>query len=305
VAVARVVRLAMAQMGPNDETQPRSSIVNRMVSLLRKAIAERAEVVVFPELALTTFFPKRIRSDYEQFFDSAMPNPTVAPLFDLARRARVAFCFGYAESVANGNKYNTMIYVDERGDITHRYRKLHLPGLPDVAPAGQVRVYEPHYFNHGDTDLRPVQTSHGSLGIAICQDRRYPEVYRALGLAGAELIVIGYNTPASPLAISQNELCVRAGAYENSLFVVAVAKAGNEDGVHLIGGSCAVDPHGQVVARTAMEGDEVAVVQLDFSHIASARERWNFYGRRHPDRYGILTEPVNCFADPLQSRVRG
>ncbi len=259
--------------------------------MLTDQAADRGvDLVVFPELALTTYFPKRIRDDADQFFDTAMPNPSVQPLFDRAAAAGLAFCLGYAERTTDGHRYNTMVYVDGWGEITHQYRKLHLPGLPAPAPPGQVRVYEPAFFHHGDTGLHPFRTAHTVVGMTLCQDRRYPETYRALGLEGAELIVNGYNTPANPLALSHHELCVRAGAYENSLFVVAAAKAGTEDGVHLIGGSCVVDPHGQVIARASTEGDELVVADLDLHQVTQARDRWDFYGRRHPERYTALTD---------------
>ena len=89
------------------------------------------------------------------------------------------------------------------------------------------------------------------MGIAICQDRRYPESYRALALQGAEIILIGYNTPISALALDLNELCLRSGAYANACFVVGIAKAGVEDGVELIGGSCVINPVVQVLAKAA------------------------------------------------------
>lgn len=291
--MTRRIHVAAGQLGPNQETDSRAEIVARMLALLGQAINAGVEVLVYPELALTTYFPKRIRDDYEQFFDTEMPNATVEPLFRRAREAGVAFHLGYAERTPEGRHYNTAIYVDERGEILHRYRKLHLPGLPSTAPYGLVRVYEPHYFAHGDTGFTTFRTRQATMGISICQDRRYPETYRALGLTGAQIVLTGYNTPASPLALSQNELSLRAGAYENSLFVVGVAKAGVEDGVHLIGGSCIVDPHGQVVARASTEGDELVSARIDLDQVDEARQRWNFYGRRHPEHYRVLVEPVS------------
>lgn len=290
--MARPLTIAAAQMGPNNETASRGEILDRMLALLERAIEQGVEVLVYPELALTTYFPKKIRDDYDQFFETAMPGPAVEPLFRRAREARVAFHLGYAEKTPDGKYFNTAIYVDEGGAILGKYRKLHLPGLPRPAPPGVVRVYEPHYFAHGDTGFQAFRTKRAVIGISICQDRRYPESYRALGLQGAEIILNGYNTPLSPLALEHNELVLRAGAYENMCFVVGVAKAGVEDGVELIGGSCIVNPHGQVIALASTTGDELVAARIDLDWALPARERWNFYARRHPQHYGILTEPV-------------
>ncbi len=105
-------------------------------------------------------------------------------------------------------------------------------------------------------------------------------------------MLIGYNTPLSPLALDLNELCLRAGAYQNNLFVVGIAKAGVEDGMELIGGSCIVNPMGQVVAKAATTGDELIAARIDLDQMVPARKRWDFLGRRHPEHYGLLTQPT-------------
>ena len=141
-------------------------------------------------------------------------------------------------------------------------------------------------------DGRAMRAVVARVGIAICQDRRYPESYRCLALQGAELILIGYNTPIAPLALDLNELCLRSGAYANLCFVVGVAKAGVEDGVELIGGSCIISPLGQVLARAATIGDELVVARIDFDQMGPVRKRWNFLGRRQPQHYARLQQPV-------------
>ena len=161
----------------------------------------------------------------------------------------MGFCLGYAELTDEDGRirhFNTSIIVEKDGSIAGKYRKIHLPGRP--SPDGVAQVYEVRYFETGDTGYRVFSLPKARVGIAICQDRRYPETYRCLGLQGADIVVIGYNTPLSPLALDQNELVLRAGAYENSLLVIGIAKAGVEDGLELIGGSCIVGPLGQVLA---------------------------------------------------------
>jgi predicted amidohydrolase len=105
-------------------------------------------------------------------------------------------------------------------------------------------------------------------------------------------VLIGYNTPISPLALDLNELSMRAGAYQNNLFVVGVAKAGLEDGVEFIAGSCVINPMGQVIAKAGTTGDELVTARLDLDQMLPARERWNFLGRRRPEHYDLLTKPV-------------
>jgi len=111
-------------------------------------------------------------------------------------------------------------------------------------------------------------------------------------MKGAELILIGYNTPISAPALDLNELCLRSGAYANLCFVVGVAKTGVEDGVELIGGSCIVSPLGQVRAKASTTGDELVVARIDLDQIAPVWKRWNFFGRRQPQHYGMMLKPV-------------
>lgn len=287
--MARYVKIAAAQMGPNHEGVSREEVVERMLALLERAAAEGVELIAYPEMALTSYFPKRIRDDYDQFFETEMPPKALAPLLQRAREARIACHVGFCEK-AGGRYFNTALLTDEAGRLCGVFRKVHLPGV--VKPDGYAQVYEPYFFESGDTGFRVFPTAKAQVGIAICQDRRYPESYRSLGLLGAEIVLIGYNTPLSPLALDLNELCLRSGAYQNSLFVVGIAKAGVEDGMELIGGSCIISPLGQVLAKAATTGDELVAARIDLDQMIPARKRWDFFGRRRPEHYGLLTQPL-------------
>jgi len=285
----RHVKVAAAQLGPNNEGTPREEIVERMLALLEHAIRDGIELIAYPEMALTTYFPKRVRPDFDQFFETEVPPKALEPLLRRAAQARVALHVGFCEK-AQGRYFNTALLTDRDGRLCGTFRKIHLPGTK--APDGLAQVYEPYYFAHGDTGYRVFDAAGARVGIAICQDRRYPESYRCLALQGAEIILIGYNTPISALALDLNELCMRSGAYANLCFVVGVAKAGVEDGVELIGGSCIIDPLGQVLARAATTGDELVQARLDLDQMRPVRKRWNFLGRRQPQHYGLVQQPV-------------
>ena len=287
--MARYVTVAAAQLGAIPEGTSREEMVDRMLALLEQAIAQKVDVVAYPELALTPYFPKRIRDDYDQFFETEMPPKCLEPLLRRAGQAGVVCHIGFAEKAA-GKYFNTAILTDETGALAGTYRKIHLPGV--TRPDGYAQVYEPYFFAVGDTGYRVFETRKATLGVAVCQDRRFPESYRSLGMLGAEIVLIGYNTPLSPLALDLNELCLRAGAYQNTLFVVGVAKAGLEDGVEFIAGSCIVTPMGQVIAKAGTTADELVTARLDLDQMLPARKRWNFLGRRRPEHYDLLTKPV-------------
>mgnify|MGYP002041636350 FL=1 len=123
----RTLGLAVAQMGPVHLADTREAVVRRMVELMRDAKGRGAEMVVFPELALTTFFPRYWMDEAEaeaRFFEPAMPNAQVQPLFDEAKALGVGFYLGYAERTPEGTRYNTAIIVDRAGAIVGKYRKI-------------------------------------------------------------------------------------------------------------------------------------------------------------------------------------
>src|SRR5437868_12542085 len=112
----------------------------------------------------------------------------------------------------------------------------------------------------------------GILGVCICNDRRWPETYRVMGMQGVEIVMLGYNTPSvnsqkpsegPEQRMFQHKLSLQAGAYQNSTFVVATAKCGIEDGHSLFGGSMIVTPDGEVIAQAGTEADELVVADCD------------------------------------------
>jgi N-carbamoyl-D-amino-acid hydrolase len=305
--MTRVVNVAAAQVGPVDRGTPRDVVVDRLVAMLRAAADRAADLVVFPELALTPFFPRWWLTDAEldEFFEDEVPGPTTKVLFDEARRLGVGVCLGYAER-AGERRYNTSVLVDGAGEVVARYRKVHLPGHEEHEPWREFQHLERRYFEPGD-GFRAHRALGGVVGMAICNDRRWPETYRMLALQGAELILIGYNTPyhyapdptQNHLAGFHNNLVMASGAYQNGAWVVGVAKGGIEDGVHSLGESQIIAPSGEVVAKTSTEGDEVIVAACDLDRCADYRDTlFDFDRYRMPEHYGLITSQRGVVPPP-------
>jgi predicted amidohydrolase len=194
-------------------------------------------------------------------------------------------------------RYNTSILVDRSGQIVTKYRKVHLPGHKEHEPWRRFQHLEKRYFTSG-TGWEVTQAFGGILGMAICNDRRWAETYRVMGLQGVEMVLIGYNTPVhnapapehDDLSLFHNQLSMQAGAYQNGTWVVGVAKAGVEEGVDSIGGSCIIAPSGEVVARCLTKGDEMAIARCDLDFCAIyKRTTFNFDLHRQPHAYGLIT----------------
>ena len=303
--MSRILTVGAAQLGPIGREESRASAVRRMIALMREAKSHGCDLVVFPEAALTAFFPHWWMEDEDEiasYFEASMPSNETAPLFEEAARLEIGFHLGYAELAReDGRKrrFNSAILVDKSGRIVGKYRKIHLPGHADHRPANAFQNLEKRYFEVGDLGWPVWRTMNANIGMMICNDRRWPESYRVMGLQDVEMILLGYNTPKhnppapehDRLGNFHNELVMQAGAYQNASWVVGVAKAGPEAGVDQIGGSCIIAPTGEVVARAVTEGDELIFARCDLDLGKSYKaSTFNFALHRQPDQYRLIVE---------------
>ncbi|NGM18952.1 N-carbamoyl-D-amino-acid hydrolase [Roseomonas stagni] len=301
----RILTMAAAQLGPIPRTETRAQVVERLLVLMRDAAARGADIIVYPEAALTAFFPHwwiEDEAELDAWFETAMPSNETAPLFAEARRLKIGFHLGYCELVHEGGRkrrFNTAILVDKEGAIVGKYRKIHLPGHAGHEPWRPFQNLEKRYFEIGDLGWRAWRTMGGVMGLMICNDRRWPEAWRVLGLQGAEMVMLGYNTPqhdpampqTDPLQDFHNHLSMQAGCYANGTWAVCVAKAGVEEGIMQIGGSCIIAPSGQIVAQALTRGDELVMAACDLDACIPYKETmFNFARHRRVEHYGMIVE---------------
>ncbi len=299
--MTRLLKVAAAQLGPIQRTDDRQSVVKRLIDLLRNAHSLKAELVVFPELALTTFFPRWFVDDISQadhWYETQMPSPITQPLFDEAKSLGVGFCLGYAELTPDGERFNTQILVERNGEVVAKYRKVHIPGHEQHEPDRPFQHAERYYFKPSDDGFGVWSAFGGRIGMMICNDRRWPESYRVMGLQGVELILCGYNTPLQyipdptqdPLQSFHNALVMQSGAYQNGTFVVGVAKGGVEEGVDSLADSSIIAPSGELLAKTATSDDEVITATCDLDWCYNYKNTlFNFDRYRRPEVYGRIT----------------
>ena len=309
--MSRFLTVAAAQMGPIQRSDTRPRVVKRMLDLLRQAREHRCDLIVFPELTLTTFFPRWWMTDQaeiDSFFEREMPSNETAPLFNAARQAGIGFYLGFAELDQRSgrvHRFNTSIVVDKSGRIAGKYRKIHLPGHAEHEPWRAFQHLEKRYFEVGDLGFGVRRTLDTNIGMCICNDRRWPETYRVMGLQDVEMILLGYNTPRhnppapdhDTLSDFHNQLCMQGGAYANATWVVGVAKAGTEEGCELIGNSSIIAPTGQVVAQALTLDDELIVARCDLDLAKSYKATtFNFARHREPEHYRMIVERKGAIA---------
>ena len=306
--------VGMAQMGPTARDGAREEVVKRMSGLLYEAADRGVELLVYPELALTTFFPRWFIEDEEEmlsYFETQMPSETTQPLFDEAARLGIGFCLGYAEvhTDAEGvtHRYNTQILVERDGSQVAKFRKIHIPGHAEIEEWRPFQHAERYFFEPGPDGFGVWRAFGGIVGMAICNDRRWSETYRVMGLQGVELILIGYNTPyfyapdpqQNALQNFHSQVVMQAGAYQNGCWVVGVAKAGIEEGVENIAQSVIVAPSGQIVAQTITDGDELVVAKVDLDFCSFYKDTiFNFDLYRVPEHYRLISETRGVVLPP-------
>jgi predicted amidohydrolase len=307
----REIKVAGAQLGPIQKADSRQAVVARMLELMRQAKAEGCDLIVYPELALTTFFPRwhyEDRSDADIWFEREVPSAATRPLFAQARDFGMAMSFGYAELTPDGHHFNTSIFVDKSGAIVGKYRKVHLPGHAEHDPERSHQHLEKRYFEPGDLGFPVWRMLDGIFGMCICNDRRWPETFRVMGLQGVEMVTLGFNTPSvnaqkasegHAKRMFHHKLSLQAGAYQNSSWVVAVAKAGVEDGHHLMGGTMIVNPDGEVVAESKTEDDELVVHPCDLDATVFGKQTiFDFASHRRIEHYGRISAQTGVTLPP-------
>jgi predicted amidohydrolase len=312
--MSRKLKVAAAQLGAINVADSRESVVKRLLEMLREAHASGCKLVVFPELALTTFFPRYLyetQSEVDAWFESEMPNDATRVLFDEAARLGIGFYLGYAELCQQDgatHHFNTAILVGPDGTIVGKYRKVHLPGHVEPIPDAAFHHLEKRYFEYGDLGFPVWRAFDSIMGMCICNDRRWPETYRVMGLQGVEMVLLGYNTPVinidqrpEPQYIKSfhNHLSMQAGAYQNAAWVIGAAKAGFEDGHELMGGTCIIAPTGEIVALATSLEDEVVVHACDLELGRYLKETtFNFDRHRRVELYGLITSRTGAVPPP-------
>ena len=311
--MGRIVHAASAQMGPIAKAETRKDTVKRLIALMREAKGRGAELVVFTELALTTFFPRWLIEDEAEldgYYEMSIPSAATQPLFDEAKKLGVGFYLGFAELVIEGNRkrrFNASILVDRSANIIGKYRKVHLPGHAEPQPNRVHQHLEKRYFEPGDLGFPVWRGFGGVMGMCICNDRRWPETYRVMGLQGVEMVMLGYNTPfdhtghadIDGLTSFHNHLSMQAGAYQNATWVIGTAKCGNEEGSKMLAQSAIIAPSGEIVAQAVSLEDEIITARCDLDLGKRYRETiFNFARHREPGAYRLIVERKGAIPPP-------
>ncbi len=200
--MARIIQTAAAQMGPIAKSETRKDTVRRLIAMMREAKGRGAELVVFTELALTTFFPRWLIEDeaeLDSYYEREMPGPADACPCSRRRSgsasASISAMPNWCRRAGASAASTPRSWSTATGTIIGKYRKVHLPGHAEPQPGRTHQHLEKRYFEPGNLGFGVWRGFGGVMGMCICNDRRWPETYRVMGLQGVEMVMLGYNTP--------------------------------------------------------------------------------------------------------------
>jgi predicted amidohydrolase len=279
--MADIMRVAAVQMTSGDDKQAN---IDDALALIARAARYGATLVALPEV--WTYL-----GDLAGVADNAEPIPgyTTERLADAARKHGIYLHCGsiYERAPGEPRVYNTSAVLGPDGDLLARYRKIH---MFDVALEGNVVFQESANVAPGD-EIVTVDLGGVTLGLTICYDLRFPELFRLLALQGAEII-------AMPAAFTQFtgkdhwEVLLRARAIENQVFMLAPNESGKHPGGSVTyGRSLVIDPWGTVLA-TAPDGPGLAVADCDLAQLARIRRELPSLANRRPSAYRAEREPA-------------
>lgn len=277
-----IVRAALVQ---TNWTGDKESMIKAHEDYARQAAAQGARVICFQELFYGPYFCQQQDAKFYDYAES-VPGPTTERFAALAKELGLVMVLPVYEQEQPGLLYNTAAVIDADGSYLGKYRKHHIPHVNGF--------WEKFYFRPGNLGWPVFDTAVGRVGVYICYDRHFPEGWRALGLAGAEIV---FNPSATSRGLSGYlwKLEQPASAVANEYYIGAINRVGVESEYgddDFYGTSYFVDPEGKFVGEVGSDRDpELIIRDLDMDLIKTVRDRWAFYRDRRPDAYGPLVQP--------------
>jgi len=272
------MKLALVQCAATTDT---AANVERGVARLEEAARAGAQLVCFPELAFTRFYPQKPAAGDLAALAEEVPGPTTELFQAHARRLGLVVVLNLYER--DGERfYDTSPVIDADGTLLGRTRMIH---ITDYAC-----FHEQGYYAPGDTGAPVYDTHVGRLGVAICYDRHYPEYMRALALGGADLVLIPQAGAVAEWPDGLFEAEVRTAAFHNGYYAALCNRTGAEECLTFGGESFVSDPQGALIAR-AGAGDELLLADVDLSRVADSHARKLFLRDRRPELYAQFVAP--------------
>ena len=264
------MKLALAQMSMAESPEEN---LQKSLHLIREAGERGADLICFPEIQLTPFFPQYEGRDVSAYVIEEK-NAAVQAICRACREAQIWASPNFYLTYS-GNNYDTSLLIDRTGQIVGRQKMVHIAQCPCF--------YEKDYYTPSEEGFKVFDTELGRIGIVVCFDRHYPESIRTEALRGADLILIPTaNTADEPSELYQWE--IRVQAFQNSIFAAMCNRVGQEDAMLFSGESLVIGPDSELLAL-AGGGEELLLCEIEPERAAKRRAEKAYTGLRRPSLY--------------------
>lgn len=287
--------IALIQMTMEEDIKANLS---KAKSYILTAAKQKAKIICLPEIFLTPYFCKVEDHKYYDFAEP-VPGPTTNELSKLALKLKVVLIVPLFERKMAGVYYNSLVVIDETGELLGTYRKIHIPDDPSY--------YEKFYFTPGNLGFKTFTTKYAKIGTLICWDQWFPEAARINAILGANIIfyptAIGYHPHEKekfgPAQLESWITVQRGHAISNGLYIAACNRSGFEQnsedstGIEFWGNSFIADPQGKILAQASSYKEEIIFADIDLAHQEKVRQHWPFFRDRRTSEYLNLIDDEN------------
>ncbi len=270
-----MLRIAGVQL---ESKKDKKYNLKRALKLLRFAASKEVRIICFPQLFNTHWFPSEINPDFFHLAEGE-DGPTLTALREVARKEGLVLICPIFEKDGEGHFYNTAFVIDADGEISGKYRKVHVPQFP--------LWEERSYFETGNLGFPVVETRYAKIGVLICWDNFFPEAARILGLSGAEILF----SPTANAFLSHHKwkTMITSHAITNGYYAFRVNRVGGEEKQNFYGMSFCVSPSGELLGEESGQTEGLIIADIDLKEVANARRYWPVLKDRHPEFYHPLT----------------
>lgn len=272
------MKIALIQFKVSDDHE---ACVQRALDASRQAAAEGAELIAFPELAFTPFYPQCPAEASSLDLAESIEGETVSPFQELAKELGVVFVLNIYER--DGDRaFDSSPVIDSDGSILGVTRMVHITDYEGF--------HEQGYYAPGDNGAPVYETSKGKIGVAICYDRHYPEYLRMLALNGAELVIVPQAGTVGEWPDGLYEAELQVGSFQNGYFMALANRVGQDGKLEFGGGSFVTSPNGEVIAQSPFGEEDILYADIDLSECARSHAKKLFLRDRRPEVYRSLSE---------------
>jgi len=269
------MRIALIQQTASEDNE--SNIVKGLKNI-DKAAEMGADLAVFAELAFTRFYPQYRANKNLSELAEPVPGPTTKRFMNKAKEHNMVIVINLFE-IEKGHTYDSSPVIDSDGSLLGTTRMVHI--------ADYECFYEKSYYEEGNHGAQVYNTAVGKVGVAICYDRHYPEFMRALGVKGAEVVVIPQAGTIGEWPEGLYEAELQVASFHNGYFCALANRVGKEDQMEFAGESVITNPEGRIIAQSPSGIDDILIHNLDLSEVEKSNARTMFFRDRRPDIYPL------------------